>query len=346
MIRCCAIAALIFGSLVQSAAAQPPAPEPSKSPIRLLPNYIATDQPKDSRRQSEPRPGPVPLPLETPPATMPPWEHLMTAAEHLEAAGLKAEADELRERARRQKNKERLSTEQLRRELDRLRGKLDALQKQVANTQQIEIRLTMIEFFEERLREAGAELPALLRSVSARGGVVEDPAALLRQIDELRERGLLKVLAEPTLITTNGRPASMLIGGEFPIPVVSSSGEKKTDWREFGVRLEAIAHILHGRKLRLEVQPTISEPDFSPPQIPGGTEVPGLTTKRVNIAIETNAGETVVIGGLRSQRRDASTRSPDGKARTETTQLFVLVTADIVQRGGSPDNPAPPPVRN
>ena len=38
-------------------------------------------------------------------------------------------------------------------------------------------------------------------------------------IDALKEEGLTKVLAEPTLITMSGRTANFLAGGEYPIPV-------------------------------------------------------------------------------------------------------------------------------
>ena len=343
MIRTSAITLLIL-AWAHAAGAQPP--EPPKSPIRLLPNYIAADQPKYAPRRNEPPPGPVPRPLEAPSAAVPSWEHLMIAADHLEAAGLNHEADELRARAQRRKSEERLSSDELRREINRLRAELEGLQKQVAGTEQIEIRLKMIEFVEERLHETGAELPALLAAASAAGGVVRNPHELLREIDRLRAKGLIKVLAEPALITMDGRPAQVLIGGELPLPIASSAPDQKTEWREFGVRVEAVAHILHGRRLRLEVQPTISELDFSPPHAPAGTRVPAITTKRVNIAIETGAGDTVVIGGMRSQRKDASTRSPDEKEQTQTTQFFVLVTADIIDRAGSPENPAPPPIRD
>ena len=41
-------------------------------------------------------------------------------------------------------------------------------------------------------------------------------------IDALKEEGLLKVLAEPTLITLSGKTANFLAGGEFPVPVPQS----------------------------------------------------------------------------------------------------------------------------
>jgi pilus assembly protein CpaC len=43
-------------------------------------------------------------------------------------------------------------------------------------------------------------------------------------IDALKEDGLLKVLAEPTLITLSGKNASFLAGGEFPYPIPQSMG--------------------------------------------------------------------------------------------------------------------------
>lgn len=56
-------------------------------------------------------------------------------------------------------------------------------------------------------------------------------------IDALKENGLLKILAEPTLITLSGKTAHFLVGGEFPVPVpqVGGSGGGTTitiEWKE------------------------------------------------------------------------------------------------------------------
>lgn len=344
MNRCCAIAALIFGSLVQSAAAQPPAPEPPKSPIRLLPNYIATDQPKDSPRRSEPRPGPVPLPLETPPAAMPPWEHLMTAAEHLEAAGLKHESEELRARARRWQNEEQISTNDLRRELNRLQAELDALEKQFAASKQIEIRLKVIEFSEDQVRAAAPQFLDALMAASADNGLLRNPADFLEQVSELKENGLVRILSDPVLITENGRPASIMTGGEFPVPVMSSSGDRRIEWREFGVRVEAVAKVMSSRRLRLDFQQSICRPDFSSTFAVHGGTVPVVTTRATKSSVEMNAGEMMLAGAMRSER---TSRTADGKEETETSQLVILVTADFV-RAARPtgDTQAPPPATN
>ncbi len=51
---------------------------------------------------------------------------------------------------------------------------------------------------------------------------------------------LLQTLDEPTLITSDGKEASFLVGGEFPIPVLqggANAGAVTIQFREFGVRL-------------------------------------------------------------------------------------------------------------
>ena len=46
----------------------------------------------------------------------------------------------------------------------------------------------------------------------------------LSMIRALQQQGALRALAEPNLIAMNGQEASFLAGGEFPVPVVQSSG--------------------------------------------------------------------------------------------------------------------------
>ena len=50
----------------------------------------------------------------------------------------------------------------------------------------------------------------------------------------------------------------MLSGGEFPIVVPRTLGTVSIEWREFGVRMEAVPLILGAGRLRLEVMPEVS----------------------------------------------------------------------------------------
>lgn len=130
-------------------------------------------------------------------------------------------------------------------------------------------------------------------------------------VDALTNEALAKVLAEPTLVTTSGRPASLLSGGEFPILVPGGVGTVSIQFREFGVRMEAIPTVLGNGRLRLDVAPEVSERDFSSSVTVGGLVVPGISTRRVNTQVEMNFGETIMIGGLISRKRlTTSTKIP------------------------------------
>ena len=126
-------------------------------------------------------------------------------------------------------------------------------------------------------------------------------------IEALKEESLLKILAEPELVTTNGRPATMLAGGEFPILVPQSLGTTTIEWREFGVRMQFVPIILGNGRLRLEVMPEVSERDFTNAVDLAGVTVPGLTTRRVNTQVEMRFGQTLMITGLIATRKTAET---------------------------------------
>ena len=117
-------------------------------------------------------------------------------------------------------------------------------------------------------------------------------------LDALASESLLKILASPVLTTTNGQPANMLSGGEFPILVPQSLGTVTIQWKEFGVRLTAVPLLLGNGRVRLNLQPEVSQKDLSNSVTTGGLTVPALTTRRVNTSVEMRFGETFMLGGL------------------------------------------------
>jgi len=149
--------------------------------------------------------------------------------------------------------------------------------------------------------------PARFADSTISGGFLGEEHIFQGFLQALKEEALLKILAEPKLVTTNGRPANMLAGGEFPVLVPQSLGTTTIEWREFGVRLEAVPIILGNGRVRLELQPEVSERDFANAVDINGFTVPGLTTRRVNTQVEMRFGETFMLAGLLAMRNTAET---------------------------------------
>lgn len=123
----------------------------------------------------------------------------------------------------------------------------------------------------------------------------------------LKEEGLLKIQAEPVLVTRSGEAARLDNGGEFPIPVPQSLGTVTIEWREFGVILEALPIVISPTRLRQQVVAEVSEKDVANGVTLNGTFVPGLTRRRVQSTVEMEFGQTLVLGGLISTRINGST---------------------------------------
>lgn len=187
-------------------------------------------------------------------------------------------------------------------------------------------------------------LPATVKNATASFGILGDNSLFNAYMTALRDESLVKILAEPEMIATHGRPATMLSGGEFPILVPQSLGTLSIQWREFGVRLEAVPFVLGGGALRLDLQPEVSERDFANAVTFGGTTVPGLTVRRVNTQVEMKFGQTLMLAGLISRRQATTTHkipffgelpyvgAAFRRTRNEDseTEVVILVTPELV----------------
>ena len=124
------------------------------------------------------------------------------------------------------------------------------------------------------------------------------PAGLLRALNSV---GAIRSLAEPNLIAMNGQQASFLAGGEFPVPVVQSSGDKiavAIVWKEYGVRLNFKPTIIDEDHIRLELEPEVSTIDFANGVKLDGFLIPALKTRRAKTGVELRDGQSFALAGL------------------------------------------------
>jgi len=161
----------------------------------------------------------------------------------------------------------------------------------------------------------------------------------------MQDNSLMHILAEPTLITLNGREASFLAGGEFPIPVAQEGGAISVEYREYGVRLRFVPTVLAGQLIRLQVSPEVSEPDYSNAVTVNGTSVPGRSVRNANTTIELGSGQTFAIAGLLSQTTRAAASRVPGLGNLpilgalfrsvqyvkSETELLIIVTPELIE---------------
>ncbi|HKY81064.1 MAG TPA: type II and III secretion system protein family protein, partial [Sphingobium sp.] len=128
-------------------------------------------------------------------------------------------------------------------------------------------------------------------------------------LDALERKGLVKTLAEPTLVALSGETASFLAGGEFPIPVVQSNnggggtggnggGGITVEFKPFGVSLGFTPTVLSDGIISLSVEPEVSSIDPSASVSINGLVVPGLLTRRAKTVVELRDGQSFAIAGL------------------------------------------------
>lgn len=118
-------------------------------------------------------------------------------------------------------------------------------------------------------------------------------------IDALERDGMLKVLAEPNLVALSGEEAQFLAGGEFPIPVPQQLGTTTIEYKPFGVALKFTPYVLSENRLRIQVQPEVSEISFENTIDTGdGFTAPSLITRRASTTVELAPGESFMIAGL------------------------------------------------
>jgi pilus assembly protein CpaC len=119
-------------------------------------------------------------------------------------------------------------------------------------------------------------------------------------IQALEQRNILQTLDEPTLVTSDGKEASFLVGGEFPIPVLqggANSGAVTIQFREYGVRL-TFTPVVIGHNIRLHVKPEVSALDYTNALSFNGFTIPALSSRKMETNIELGEGQSFVIAGL------------------------------------------------
>lgn len=155
----------------------------------------------------------------------------------------------------------------------------------------------------------------------------------------LQQRGVIRLLSEPTLVTLSGRPATFIAGGEFAVPTIVGNvglNAVTTDFRAFGAIISFVPTVVDKDRIRLQVAPEFSQ--INNQLAVGGT--PGLNVRAATTTVEMREGQTLAIAGLLEDTYNSTTVGDlpflaqifgRRSANRNETELIILVTPELVQ---------------
>ena len=125
-------------------------------------------------------------------------------------------------------------------------------------------------------------------------------------LQDLQNKQLAQILAEPTITTLSGQKATFLSGGEFPFPVIQASAgglaSITIQFRPYGVKLDFTPIVNADGTIQLTVAPEVSALDFSNAVTISGYTIPAISTRRAETQVELRDGQTFAISGLIDHR--------------------------------------------
>lgn len=189
----------------------------------------------------------------------------------------------------------------------------------------------------------GRLLPGTSQNMSF--GVLAGSQSFFGVLNLLTQKSVAKVISEPNLSTVSGRPASVNVGGEFPILVPQSLGTVSIQYKKYGTQLDFVPIVLGNGAIRLEVRPRVTEIDSSLAVTINGTQVPALKTREADTSAELRAGETLAVAGLVQLRYEGSFNGLLGLAempligipfrkvadQVNEVEMLILVTPQLVE---------------
>ncbi|MFS8179954.1 type II and III secretion system protein family protein [Pseudovibrio denitrificans] len=191
----------------------------------------------------------------------------------------------------------------------------------VAEKNQVQLKVTVAEVERTTIKQLGVNLqgsikigaldasfntlpaynvnPSVVNASSLTGKLSFGGGTITPTVKALEREGVMRTLAEPTLVAVSGENASFLAGGEFPIPIAYEDNKVSLEFKPFGVGLDFTPVVLSEGRIKLRVKTEVSElSSEGAVSIAGGIAVSALKVRRAESTLELPSGGTLVMAGL------------------------------------------------
>jgi pilus assembly protein CpaC len=184
----------------------------------------------------------------------------------------------------------------------------------VTNEQQVLLRVRVAEAKKTVLKELGVDNllspqtlgPLTISAATTALGLGPNAAATIgietaessSTIKLLEQQGYVRTLAEPNLLAVSGETASMLAGGEYPIPIAQQNGTLSVEYKPFGVILSFLPVVMDSGRISLRIGTEVSALSDQNTVTAGGFTFKSFVTRRANSVVELPSGGEIMIAGL------------------------------------------------
>ncbi len=168
----------------------------------------------------------------------------------------------------------------------------------------------------------------------------------LVNVRALEQNGLLRTLAEPTLVAISGEAANFLAGGEFPVitGVDRDTNAATVEFKKFGVGLAFTPVVMSEGRISMKINAEVSELSSEGAIVSSGITIPGLKVRNAESTVELPSGGSLVMAGLISEDSKQALNGIPGLKKIpilgalfrsrdfikKETELVVIVTPFIV----------------
>lgn len=199
----------------------------------------------------------------------------------------------------------------------------------------------------ERTWKNGESMPGIIRFGHGPGG---HPFEFYygAQIQALITDGKAKLLARPNITTLQGREAQINIGGEVPVPVVTSTNTATTTsitYRDAGIILRCTPRVNPDGAITTKVHTEVSSPLYV-----DSLKAYQFQKRSADTVVRLKDGETMVIGGLiGSEESKSLSKVPflgdlpilgaffrSVRKSKSNSEIMIFLTAHVLDEGESP----------
>lgn len=201
------------------------------------------------------------------------------------------------------------------------------------------------------------------RTTSFLGAFLSGSAATLTTVSggetlslDLEERkGLIKILAEPSILALSGEQGEFLAGGKIFIPVAqfaagpSAAGGISLEEREFGVGVKFLPTVLADGRINLKLTAEVSEVSTAGTAVSASgitsAVLPTISSRKTSTTVQLVDGQSFAIGGLSKDNVKGTSAGLPGLSsipilgalfrssdfQNDRSELVFVITAKIVK---------------